>query len=72
MKAILFTSILTIFLFTSCGEGNSNNEKSVDTMEESTTQLYSCPMHPEVTGAQDDECSKCGMDLTEPVASTQE
>jgi hypothetical protein len=24
-------------------------------------------MHPEVTGKQGEECSKCGMELTEPV-----
>jgi hypothetical protein len=28
-----------------------------------------CPMHPEVTGKQGEECSKCGMELTEPVAN---
>jgi formamidopyrimidine-DNA glycosylase len=26
-------------------------------------QLYACPMHPEVTGKQGEECSKCGMEL---------
>jgi hypothetical protein len=26
-------------------------------------------MHPEVTGKQGEECSKCGMELTEPVAN---
>ncbi len=30
-------------------------------------KLYSCPMHPEVIGKKDAECSKCGMALTEPV-----
>jgi hypothetical protein len=28
-------------------------------------------MHPEVTGKQGEECSKCGMELTEPVAQTE-
>ena len=30
-----------------------------------TTQkaAYACPMHPEVTGAMTDKCSKCGMAL---------
>jgi hypothetical protein len=28
-------------------------------------QLYACPMHPEVTGKQGEECSKCGMELTD-------
>ena len=26
--------------------------------------VYSCPMHPEVTGKAGDKCSKCGMDMT--------
>lgn len=29
--------------------------------------MYSCSMHPEVTGKKGDKCSKCGMDLTVPV-----
>ncbi len=28
---------------------------------------YNCPMHPEVTGAKGDNCSKCGMTL-EPMS----
>ena len=27
--------------------------------------IYSCPMHPEVTGDKGGKCSKCGMDLVE-------
>ena len=30
-------------------------------------KMYACPMHPEVQGKMHDKCSKCGMDLTEPV-----
>ena len=26
---------------------------------------FACPMHPEITGHEDDKCSECGMDLTE-------
>ena len=33
---------------------------------DSTQTAYACPMHPEVTGKEGDECSKCGMKL-EPV-----
>jgi len=29
--------------------------------------MYACQMHPEVQGKLNDECSKCGMKLTEPV-----
>lgn len=34
-----------------------------------TEELYACPMHPEVKGKKGEKCSKCGMDLTEPVKS---
>ncbi len=27
------------------------------------SMMYTCPMHPEVTGAKDDKCPKCGMAL---------
>lgn len=33
------------------------------------TALYACSMHPDITGAKGEKCSKCGMDLTEPVAA---
>ena len=42
---------------------------TVTTPAETTAGTYACPMHPEVTGAKDAECSKCGMPLTEPVGS---
>lgn len=29
--------------------------------------MYACSMHPEVQGKLNDKCSKCGMNLTEPV-----
>jgi hypothetical protein len=29
-------------------------------------------MHPEITGKKGEECSVCGMDLTEPVAQVEE
>lgn len=34
------------------------------------SQLYACSMHPEITGKKGDKCSKCGMELTEPVKET--
>ncbi len=34
---------------------------------EQSVQLYACPMHPEIKGKKGDKCSKCGMELTEPV-----
>lgn len=32
-----------------------------------SSDLYACSMHPEVTGKKGEACSKCGMELTEPV-----
>ncbi len=29
----------------------------------SSDHIYACPMHPEVTGKEGDECPKCGMKL---------
>ncbi len=37
------------------------------TKKEVATKIFSCPMHPEVQGELNSECSKCGMPLTEPV-----
>lgn len=37
-----------------------------------TEKMYACPMHPEVQGKMDEKCSKCGMNLTEPVTKTPE
>jgi uncharacterized protein YcfL len=34
---------------------------------ENHEKMYACPMHPEVQGKLNDKCSKCGMNLTEPV-----
>ncbi len=34
-----------------------------DKMKKMPAAMYSCPMHPEVTGAKPGKCSKCGMAL---------
>jgi uncharacterized protein YcfL len=41
-------------------------------MMHENSQLYACPMHPEVQGNLNDKCSKCGMKLTVPVAASSE
>ena len=33
--------------------------------------IYTCPMHPEVTSAQQGKCQKCGMDLIQKKSSSQ-
>ena len=62
-------------LVTSCGnkrseqatEGHHHAEGDTTQHEgmpmDSTQSAYACPMHPEVTGKDGDECTKCGMKL---------
>lgn len=61
-----FLQILTIVLIAfsmsllaACG-GQKTEATQEETVAEAT---YACPMHPEVTGKQNDTCSKCGMAL---------
>ena len=64
MKTLIITAILAITLI-SCN--NKNNEKESSKTETSTNsnELFACSMHPEVTGKKGENCSKCGMELTE-------
>jgi formamidopyrimidine-DNA glycosylase len=63
-KIILAIALVTTVLF-AC---NTKNNKSAETTAtDNQNQLYACSMHPEVTGKKGEECSKCGMELTEPV-----
>ncbi len=55
-----------IIAFAAC---NTKQTAETTTTTEQSDQLYACPMHPEVTGKKGDKCSKCGMELTEPVKS---
>lgn len=45
--------------------------KKSNTME-NHVKMYACSMHPEVIGKKDEKCSKCGMNLTEPVPDKKE
>jgi hypothetical protein len=46
----------------SCNSGK-NADKHEHTAAGEQEHIYSCPMHPEVTGKEGDKCSKCGMAL---------
>ncbi len=77
-KILLLSTILTIF-FIACENqsGNTGNTENHDqhgtTGTETTTtpdnstvtagQVYTCPMHPEVTSDKPGKCPKCKMDL---------
>ncbi|CAM2806010.1 DUF3347 domain-containing protein [Flavobacterium frigoris] len=76
MKNISKLSVLVLMVaFASCKDAKIENGAETTTMESNEShaegQLYSCPMHPEVTGKQGEECSKCGMELTEPVTNSE-
>ena len=67
MKALILTAILAITLV-SCNQKNKETENNTTETSANSSELYACPMHPEVQGKKDETCSKCGMELTEPVA----
>jgi hypothetical protein len=68
MKNILKLSLLSIiFAFASCKDNKMGTNDKQNTEVTAENQLYSCPMHPEVTGNKDETCSVCGMGLTEAV-----
>jgi hypothetical protein len=68
MKNIILSSIAFAFFFTACNQKSKQAAPTHPTTTENTSKLYSCSMHPEVTGKKGQTCSKCGMELTEPVA----
>lgn len=74
MKSIVKTgavlAIIGAISFTSCNNGSgetktltTDSTKTGATAEHSSDHIYACPMHPEVTGKEGDECPKCGMKL---------
>ena len=68
-KIIISAFIMALLSFTAC---NSNNTKTTGNAEEQSAAQFSCSMHPEIIGNKGDKCSKCGMELTEPVAAKAE
>ncbi|MFV5684126.1 DUF3347 domain-containing protein [Flavobacterium sp. GB2R13] len=70
MKNIILSSIACAFLFTACNQKNKQAEAVNSETAKSSSELYACSMHPEITGKKGEACSKCGMELTEPVSET--
>lgn len=62
---ILITSL--VLTFTSCSSSSTPTENKSETTTTNQDEKYFCPMHPEEVGNKGDECSKCGMELTELV-----
>lgn len=74
MKKLIFLTLAMAIVLTACNSKNKETE-AANTNSEKTqndSKLYACSMHPEVTGKKGDKCSKCGMELTEPVKETTE
>ena len=67
MKNLILSAIAMAFVLVSCNQKNKEAVTTDSEKIESTSQLYACSMHPEVTGKKGEKCSKCGMELTEPV-----
>lgn len=66
MKNIIIFAAFSVFTLNACGSNSNEMNHNKDHQHHHEVQ-YSCPMHPEVIGNKGEECSKCGMELTEPV-----
>lgn len=67
MKALILTAILAITLV-SCNHKTKETENNTSV---NSNELFACSMHPEVIGKKGEDCSKCGMELTEPVPQSE-
>lgn len=65
IKNTLLGITVAVTTLTACNKAaNKDNSAEMNTEQHANhDQAYACPMHPEVTGAKGDKCSKCGMEL---------
>lgn len=70
MKNTILSIITLALVSVSCNQKNKETQADTPVVTKTTSELYSCPMHPEVTGEKGAECPKCGMELTEKVAQS--
>ncbi|MFC4510232.1 DUF3347 domain-containing protein [Flavobacterium buctense] len=68
MKTLILTAIIAITLV-SCNQKNKETENNSTETVTNSNELFTCSMHPEVTGKKGEECPKCGMELTKPILS---
>jgi hypothetical protein len=61
-KLTLVAGICTALLIGACSPDKHSHDHG-DGEHTHAEEAYACPMHPEVTGKEGDECSKCGMKL---------
>ncbi len=67
MKNLILAIATTSFFLSACNNSPKSATNSTEVQTTNEEALYACSMHPEVIGKKGDKCSKCGMDLTEPV-----
>lgn len=62
--AVIAVSFIAVY-YTSVGYSESVSETALNTSLNNiaAADVYTCPMHPEVTSDKPGECPKCGMDL---------
>jgi hypothetical protein len=70
MKNTIVALLIMTLGLVSCNQKSNEKAQETKTATEGTTQVYACPMHPEITGKKGDTCSKCGMELTESISET--
>lgn len=63
----MFLSLIAAFMTVSCNQKDKEETTLNSENTAKAAELYSCPMHPEVTGVTGSECPECGMELTEKV-----
>ena len=68
MKSAMFPLFLLLSL-SACSAGSADTKvaTSETPAEQPAGDTHACPMHPEITGQVDDDCSICGMKLTEVI-----
>ena len=76
MKKIILIAIVIAFVFTACNSENTSESNTVQTpgsqssSQASAAQMFACTEHPDFIGLKGEKCSKCGMELSEPVSVT--
>lgn len=72
MKNLIIILMATTTVFVACQNHSNKTNDASSTEIVDDGKLYACPMHPDVQGKKGEECSKCGMELTEQVESVKE
>jgi hypothetical protein len=63
LLAALFAAATLSFAACNNDGANKSKEDSASLSDHDGDHIYSCPMHPDVTGKEGDKCPKCGMAL---------